>query len=169
MPLLFYKIYYKTTSCKKKKLILATHSYQISLITWCTGSTWNKLTIIKPYNKATGKTAVNIMGVLIQITITVETAKYSELMVIRNVRGSTVSKVSTSLDKRLTIRPFGVVSKNSIGALMILCNKSAWSFLAAWTILTDDRIAYISTNKAEIYNGHTSRLNVEIKSKHFKK
>jgi hypothetical protein len=90
---------------------------------------------------ATGNTVVNIIGVLIQITIIVVTAKYTELIVIWKVRGKVTSITSTSLENRLIIRTIGVVSKNFIDALIILSNKSLWSFPAAYTILTDTKIA----------------------------
>lgn len=47
------------------------------------------------------------------------------------VIGRTLSITSTSLEKRLRIRPAGVVSKNDIASLNTLCNSLPWRARAA--------------------------------------
>lgn len=57
------------------------------------------------------------------------------MMTIRNVPGKVLSTTATSLEKRLTMRPDGVVSKKDIGDRMIFDNMLAWRLPAAVTIL----------------------------------
>ena len=56
------------------------------------------------------------MGVLYEITIKVVTTDAVVDIQIRIVIGMFMSMVSTSFEKRFTILPIGVVSKNGIGA-----------------------------------------------------
>ena len=56
------------------------------------------------------------MGVLYEMTMIVPMTDVRVDIRIRRVNGMLTSSVSTSLEKRFTIRPVGVVSKNDIGA-----------------------------------------------------
>lgn len=56
-----------------------------------------------------------------------------------SVQGKTLSRVSTSLPKRLTKRPMGFVSKNCTGKCMTLQRMSAWS-LALASRAPNDRV-----------------------------
>jgi len=56
------------------------------------------------------------IGVLYEMTIIVPMTDVRVDIRIRRVNGMLTSSVSTSLEKRFTIRPVGVVSKNDIGA-----------------------------------------------------
>lgn len=71
------------------------------------------------------------MGVWIHIIIIVERTWSKQLNHDLIVIGMVTSTVSTSLAKRFTILPKGVVSKKDIGDFRTLSNKALWSPLAA--------------------------------------
>lgn len=79
-------------------------------------------------------------------TMSVLRARNREFNVIRNVRGRVLSMMSMSAEKRLVIRPTGVVSKNAIGARRIFLSILWWSLPAAVTIPRDRMMAYRKTN-----------------------
>ena len=70
-------------------------------------------------------------GVLYEITTIVPRTPNAHRNHISMLRGMSVSIVSTSLLKRLTMRPMGVVSKNAICAWSVDCSSSRCSMAVA--------------------------------------
>jgi hypothetical protein len=66
----------------------------------------------------------------------------------RRVCGRLLSTTATSLEKRLTMRPEGVVSKKLMGLLRMLVNMDWWRWPAAVTILAEAMTEYTSTRMA---------------------
>ena len=62
--------------------------------------------------------------------------------------GSRLSMVSMSREKRLRMRPIGVVSKNSMGERRTLCSMPSCRMPEARTMLIAVMMEYSSTKKA---------------------
>ena len=89
-------------------------------------------------------------GVLYDITVRVPSTWKANLNHTSRLRGMSVSITSTSLLKRLTTRPIGVVSKNDIGARRIVYSSWACSFPVAFVAPTtrenDAKYTHRATN-----------------------
>lgn len=60
-----------------------------------------------------------------------------QMIKVRMVAGSVLSRTSTSLPKRLTMRPCGVVSKNDMGLRMMRFSIDWWNTCAAFSVPND--------------------------------
>lgn len=85
------------------------------------------------------------IGVLYAIVTTVPRTLKIHWYKVLIVVGRLLSTVSISREKRLTIRPIGVVSKNDMGAFRMWSNNLKWRMPAALTICVVEMRAKINT------------------------
>ena len=91
------------------------------------------LTCRKPKITANGMMTANRMGIVYKIMMNVVSSGPPTKKRFNRYCCILVSMISTSLEKRLMMRPRGVVSKNDMGHWTILCSMDEWRTLDAET------------------------------------